>query len=64
MDCSLPGSSVHGIFQARVPTLVRINFWKALDPIAGPENEKNLVKNLTSKCGPRGLSPSLSVDMV
>ena len=29
MDCSLPGSSVHGIFQARV-TLAFLFFWKCL----------------------------------
>ena len=28
MDCSLPGSSVHGIFQARVPQWVAIAFSK------------------------------------
>jgi len=28
MDCSLPGSSVHGIFQARVPEWVAIAFSK------------------------------------
>ena len=26
MDCSLPGSSLHGIFQARVPEWVAISF--------------------------------------
>ena len=26
MDCSLPGSSIHGIFQARVLELVAISF--------------------------------------
>ena len=26
MDCSLPGSSVHGIFQARIPEWVAIAF--------------------------------------
>jgi len=26
MDCSLPGFSVHGIFQARVPEWVAISF--------------------------------------
>ena len=26
MDCSLPGSSVHGILQARIPELVAISF--------------------------------------
>ena len=28
MDCSLPGSSVHEIFQARVPEWVAIAFWE------------------------------------
>ena len=28
MDCSLPGSSIHGIFQARVPEWVAIAFFK------------------------------------
>ena len=28
MDCSLPGFSVHGIFQARVPEWVAISFSK------------------------------------
>ena len=27
MDCSLPGSSVHGIFQARIPDCVAISFF-------------------------------------
>ena len=27
MDCSLPGSSIHGIFQARVLELGAIAFW-------------------------------------
>ena len=26
MDCSLPGSSVHGLFQARIPEWVAISF--------------------------------------
>ena len=30
MDCSLPGSSVHGIFQARVLEWVAISFQKSL----------------------------------
>ena len=29
MDCSLPGSSVHGIFQARIPEWVAISFSNA-----------------------------------
>jgi len=31
MDCSLPGSSVHGIFQARVLEWVAIAFSKELE---------------------------------
>ena len=30
MDCSLPGSSVHGIFQARVLEWGAIAFWRLL----------------------------------
>ena len=30
MDCSLPGSSIHGIFQARVLEWVAISFSKGL----------------------------------
>ena len=36
MDCSLPGSSVHGIFQARVPEWVAISFSRDL-PHSGIE---------------------------
>ena len=32
MDCSLPGSSVHGIFQARVLEWVAISFSRASSP--------------------------------
>ena len=32
MDCSLPGSSVHGIFQARVLEWVAISFSKSYSP--------------------------------
>ena len=35
MDCSLPGSSVHGIFQARVLEWVAISFWSGL-PFPSP----------------------------
>ena len=33
MDCSLPGSSVHGIFQARVPEWVAISFSRGSSPL-------------------------------
>ena len=32
MDCSLPGSSIHGIFQARVLEWVAIAFWAKNQP--------------------------------
>ena len=35
MDCSLPGSSIHGIFQARVLEWGAITFSKPLKP--GPD---------------------------
>ena len=43
MDCNLPGSSVHGIFQARVLEWVAIAFSNARD---NPPQKKNyLVQN-------------------
>ena len=39
MDCSLPGSSVHGIFQATVLE------WGAIAFSATPENEKKSAMN-------------------
>ena len=33
MDCSLPGSSVHGIFQARVLAWVAISFFRGLSQL-------------------------------
>ena len=35
MDCSLPGSSVHGIFQARVMQWVAISFSRGILPTQG-----------------------------
>ena len=35
MDCSLPGSSVHGIFQARILEWVAITFSKGIFPTQG-----------------------------
>ena len=42
MDCSLPGSSVHGIFQARVVEWVAIAF----SILESSQNQKNIYKNL------------------
>ena len=33
MDCSLPGSSIHGIFQARILEWVAISFSRASSPL-------------------------------
>ena len=33
MDCSLPGSSIHGIFQARILKWVLISFSKEMEKI-------------------------------
>ena len=40
MDCSLPGSYVHGIFQARIPELVAISSFKGFSELIA-----QLVKN-------------------
>ena len=57
MDCSLPGSSVHGIFQARVPEWGAIAFSavltkgfypkKSLYPTLSPENKERKQLNTT-----------------
>ena len=47
MDCSLPGSSVHGIFQARVLEWGAIAF-----SIACPEYEANLITTILRKWDP------------
>ena len=48
MDCSLPGSSIHGIFQARVLEWVAIAFYirpislvETEDPFIWPESHLN-----------------------
>ena len=35
MDCSLPGSFIHGIFQARVPEWFAISFSRGISPTQG-----------------------------
>ena len=53
MDCSLPGSSVHGIFQARVLEWGAIAFsvdhnklWRILKEMGIPDHLTCLVRNL------------------
>ena len=46
MDCNLPGSSVHGIFQARVLEWVAIAFSNARD--SPPQKKNYLVQNTDS----------------
>jgi len=49
MDCSLPGSSVHGIFQARALELVAIAFSELeVDLIVKTQNCKTL-QNITQE---------------
>ena len=68
MDCSLPGSSVHGIFQARVLEWVAISFFKCkcrvplilVKNILEKKLERNiplcqLIMNIISTCGYLGL---------
>ena len=54
MDCSLPGSSVHGIFQARVLEWVTISFSNTglrstLNPITGFVKEEKITQREISK---------------
>ena len=49
MDCSLPGSSVHGILQARILKWVAIHFSKGFpDPGIEPESPALQVDSLPS----------------
>ena len=50
MDCSLPGSSVHGIFQARVLG------WGAIAFSVLPANGSETLQALKSTIGPAALS--------
>ena len=43
MDCSLPGSSVHGIFQARVLEWVAISFSKDIEYIVNNNKKKAVI---------------------
>ena len=51
MDCSLPGSSVHGILQARIPGWVAISFSRALLGMALPRNQ-TLVSRIAGRFFP------------
>ena len=47
MDCSLPGSSVHGIFQARILEWVAISkMWKSLEEMGRPYHITCLLRKL------------------
>jgi len=55
MDCSLPGSSVHGIFQARVLELDAIAFSIFSTPICGKAQLLNrYIINMDSPCDSEG----------
>ena len=49
MDCSLPGSSVHGIFQARVLEWGAIAF--SINITRQQKNAYQIVKNLSTNAG-------------
>ena len=52
MDCSLPGSSIHGIFQARVLEWVAISFSPVSEAkflTAGPPGKSLLITLLSEK---------------
>ena len=49
MDCSLPGSSVHGIFQARVLEWVAIAFSRYADDTTLMAESKEELKSLLMK---------------
>ena len=49
MDCSLPGSSIHGIFQARVPEWVAIAFSGYTDDTTPMAESKEELKSLLMK---------------
>ena len=61
VDCSLPGSSLHGIFQARILEWVAISFsrkitrrnqkeiWELTHKITEMKKKKNLLKKFNSK---------------
>ena len=49
MDCSLPGSSVHGIFQARVLEWVEISFSRYGDDTTLMAESEEELKNLLMK---------------
>ena len=49
VDCSLPGSSIHGIFQARVPEWVAIAFSGYTDDTTPMAESKEELKSLLMK---------------
>ena len=63
MDCSLPGSSVHGIFQARVLEWVDISFSRyGNDTTLMAESEeelKNLLMKVKEEGEKAGLKPNI-----
>ena len=54
MDCSLPGSSVHGIFQARVLELGAIAFSRAegLEYVNSNDSNNGHKNNINTQCLP------------
>ena len=59
MDCSLPGSSIHGIFQARVLECVAIAFSEAVLQLADNHEEAALCVELLLTSGEHELVATL-----
>ena len=64
MDCSLPGSSVHGIFQARVLEWVAIAFSDPVQDASAKQQQqqKKKKKNPQTQSSADRITTSLSLD--
>ena len=45
MDCNPPGSSVHGIFQARIPEWLAIPFSRGYSSLTGTKFQSGMMKS-------------------
>ena len=64
MDCSPPGSSVHGIFQARVPGFPLQGIFPAQGSNPGLPHCRQMLYHLSHQGSPRGLSSEHKAKMV
>ena len=59
MDCSLPGSSVHGIFQARMLEWVAISFFRGSSQLKDQTHIACLGKKKVDHCTTREVPATL-----